>query len=418
MSTAATAPVTETAAGPGALSPTDARVNIGVAALAMVATLPGRTHGLGLITEGLLRDLHLDRITYASINLWATLLGALFCLPCGYLTDRLGPRRLLTAVVLLLGAVVLGMSGAATVGLMAVLILLTRGLGQSALSVVSLAILGKSFGRRTARVTGVYSALVGLGFSLSFKGVQAADRWLNHDWRLLWAGIGWVLVLGVAPLGWLAARDPTRTQGRRTDIAGDGATLGQALRSPAFWTFGVAMSLYGLIVSGIALFNESVLAERGFDRQVYLQVLTLTSFLTLGFNFLGGWLAQRWPMGRLLGLAMLVLAGAMLGLPHLTTITHVYLYAVAMAFAGGTVTVIFFAFWAHAYGRAHLGQVQGAAQMLTVLASAVGPLLLAGSKQRYDSYAPLFQALALTAALLAPCVWLVPVPNPSRSDNP
>jgi hypothetical protein len=418
MSTATTAPATETATEPGTLLPTGAWVNVGVAALAMVATLPGRTHGLGLVTEGLLRDLHLDRVTYAGINLWATLVGALFCLPCGYLTDRLGPRRLLTAVVPLLGAVVLGMSGTATVALMAGLILLTRGLGQSALSVVSLALLGKSFGRHNARATGIYSALVGLGFGLSFKYVRYADTWLNHDWQLLWSMFGWVLVVGVAPLSWLLTRDPSRTHSTREDAGTDGLTLRQALRSPAFWAFGTATSLYGLIASGISLFNESVLAERGFGRDIYLDVAEKSSYMVLGFNLLGGWLAQRWPMGRLLGVAMLVLAGAMLGLPHLTTLTHVHLYAVAMAFAGGTVTVIFFGFWAHAYGGTHVGQIQGAAQTLTVFASAVGPLLLAGSKERYDSYAPLFQGLALAAALLAPCVWLVPIPKPSRSDRP
>src|SRR5689334_10350881 len=61
--------------------------NLGVAALAMVATLPGRTQGLGLVTEPLLADLHLDRVTYAAVNLWATLIGSLFCIPCGRLTD-------------------------------------------------------------------------------------------------------------------------------------------------------------------------------------------------------------------------------------------------------------------------------------------------------------------------------------------
>jgi hypothetical protein len=40
-------------------------VHVVIAALAMVATLPGRTHGLGLITEPLLADLHLDRQMYA-----------------------------------------------------------------------------------------------------------------------------------------------------------------------------------------------------------------------------------------------------------------------------------------------------------------------------------------------------------------
>jgi hypothetical protein len=46
-------------------------VNVFVAAVLMLATLPGRTQGLGLITEPLLKDLHIDRVSYASINLWA-----------------------------------------------------------------------------------------------------------------------------------------------------------------------------------------------------------------------------------------------------------------------------------------------------------------------------------------------------------
>src|SRR5690348_4839937 len=81
-----------------------------VAALAMVATLPGRTHGLGLITEPLLADLRLDRVTFALVNLWATLLGSAFCLPTGWLIDRVGGRAVLLGVTLGLAASVLGMT--------------------------------------------------------------------------------------------------------------------------------------------------------------------------------------------------------------------------------------------------------------------------------------------------------------------
>src|SRR3954469_12333625 len=80
---------------------------VGVAALAMVATLPGRTHGLGLITEPLLADLSLDRVEFAMVNLWATLLGAAFCLPCGWLLDRIGGRVTLLGVTFGLAAAVL-----------------------------------------------------------------------------------------------------------------------------------------------------------------------------------------------------------------------------------------------------------------------------------------------------------------------
>ena len=50
-------------------------INVVVAAVVLLATVPGRTQGLGLITEPMLRDLQLDRVAYANINLWATLLG-------------------------------------------------------------------------------------------------------------------------------------------------------------------------------------------------------------------------------------------------------------------------------------------------------------------------------------------------------
>ena len=118
-----------------------------VAALAMVATLPGRTHGLGLVTEPLLADLGLDRVTFALVNLSATLFGAAFCLPCGWLIDRVGGRVVLLGVTLGLAAAVIGIArvsrwGGLLPGLF-VLVLLTRGLGQSCLSVISLALMGR-----------------------------------------------------------------------------------------------------------------------------------------------------------------------------------------------------------------------------------------------------------------------------------
>src|SRR5688572_445890 len=85
----------------------------GIAAAAMVATLPGRTHGLGLVTEALLADLQLGRVPFAALNFWATLIGAAFCLPVGWLIDRFGVRVVLAAVLGALGAVVFAVTGVA-----------------------------------------------------------------------------------------------------------------------------------------------------------------------------------------------------------------------------------------------------------------------------------------------------------------
>ena len=85
-----------------------------------------------------------------------------------------------------------------------------------------------------------------------------------------------------------------------------------------------------------------------------------------------------WPMGRLLALASLLLTAALLGLSHHFGIGGTGLHrAAALASAGAAVMVTFFAVWRYAFGHTNLGQIQGAAQTMTVIASALGPVLFA-----------------------------------------
>jgi MFS family permease len=391
-------------------------VNLGVAALAMVGTLPGRSQGLGLVTEPLMRDLRVDRVLFAEINLLATLLGSLFCLGIGRLIDRVGSRAVLGAVSAALGLVVLAMSRSSGVVSLLLLVTLTRGFGQSALSVASLALVGKWFSRRLTLAMGVYSVVISIGFMAAFPAVGAAV--LARGWRAAWAGIGWALLLGLAPLAlWLVRSTPesigVELDGARAAESG-GATLGEALRTPAFWVFALAASVYGLVASGIALFNESILAERGFAAASYHRSLAITALSALVGNFAGGAFASKRDVRALLAVAMLLLTGALLALPQVSSEGHVAAYAAVMGLAGGFVMVVFFSFWGSVYGRAQLGRIQGAAQILTVLASAVGPLLLAQCVAVTGSYATAFQALAGLVAALGLLAALVPLPSVQR----
>ena len=64
--------------------------NVVVAAIVMVATIPGRVYGLALITEPLLLDFDIDRTTFGMINLWATLAVAALSVGFGTLITRFG----------------------------------------------------------------------------------------------------------------------------------------------------------------------------------------------------------------------------------------------------------------------------------------------------------------------------------------
>jgi MFS family permease len=385
-----------------------------LAAAAMVGTLPGRTQGLGLVTEPLIADLQIGRVEYAQLNLWATLIGSLFAIGIGRFIDRLGARIVLTAVVASLGAVVCAMSGAQSFWSLAVAVTLTRGLGQSALSVISLAMVGQWFVNGIDKAMAIYSIVMSIGFMIAFPLVGSVVQ--SAGWRAAWFAIGIALLAVLAPLSFfLAGRAPLApehdTHPSHTTHFASGATWQEAVATPAFWTFSVGAALYGLVASGIGLFNESILAERGFGPDIYYQTLIVTALTALIGNFGGGWLAVRISLPNLLAISLFVLAAGLAALPHVSTIMQVMVWAVAMGLGGGLVMVLFFSVWPRVYGRAHLGRIQGAAQAMTVLASAIGPLLLAACVEWTGSYSGMFNVLAAVIGLAAFSALLTPLPR-------
>ena len=185
---------------------------------------------------------------------------------------------MLTTLALLLGVVVVAMSQAVGFAALLVFVTLTRALGQSALSVVSLAMVGKWFRRRLTKAMAIYALVMSVGFMVGVSrgrrrravaglaGRVGRDRrgarcWCWRRWRGCSVGrrrrqSGWR-----STAVWRGGDDCRRSPRR--------ATLARALRSPAFWVFALASAAYGLVASGIGLFNESILAERGFAPDVY-----------------------------------------------------------------------------------------------------------------------------------------------------
>jgi MFS family permease len=397
-----------------------------VAAAAMVGTLPGRTQGLGLITEPLLADLKITRVDYAELNLWATLIGSAGAIGVGRLIDQFGSRIVLTFVAAALATVVCLMSRVTSFTELAIAITLTRALGQSALSVVSLAMVGQWFVRRINAAMAIYSVVMSIGFMIAFPLVGILVQ--NRGWRRAWLSVGVAILAGLAPLAWLVVRRspesiglvpdglPTVDEQRSTMDDAAGYTLRAALLTPAFWVFAIGAALYGLVASGIGLFNESILIERGLGPNIYYQTLVVTAMTGLAGNFLGGWLAGYVPLNRLMAISLFVLTGGLLALPHISTHAMAMAWAACMGLGGGLVMVLFFSVWPRVYGRRHLGRIQGVAQALTVLASALGPLLLATCAAWTGSYRAMFYILAAIIGMFGLAALAVPLPEPKTTE--
>ena len=194
--------------------------------------------------------------------------------------------------------------------------------------------------------------------------------------------------LGLAPLAWLFVRSSPEAIGLEVD-GGDvpprtaargpiDATLGDALGSPAFWVCRAGQldvrahrvghrSVQRVDPGGTRVCARGLSPRSGSDshhgarRQLRRGCVRRPRLAPAGARWRRSCCSPAaWRRSR---------AWSRVG--------HVMAQAVVMGLAGGFVMVVFFSFWGQAYGRTHLGRIQGAAQAMTVLASAVGPLFLA-----------------------------------------
>jgi MFS family permease len=390
-----------------------------LAAVAMAGTLPGRTHGLGLITKRLLDDFpSISQADFGVINFWATILGALFCLPCGWLADRVGLRQVVGGVTLALAGTVAWMSMLEDRMSLLVAITLSRGIGQSMLSVISITMVGKWFQRRMGVAMGTYAVLMSLMMAVG-TGV-VGYRVSQLGWRHAWLEVAYGL-FAITPLLWLLTRN--QPADRTIEFSGDEAaiepriveascaTWQQALATPCFWVFAGSISLFGLVSSGVSLFQQFIMAERGLNETVFQTCLVIGLLTGMVANLAVGGLARKLPLQALLAVAMLLFATATAVLALVRSPAEAYACAVVNGAAGGSITVLFFAVWGHAYGPAQLGRIQSLAQMMTVFASALGPLVVAKSQAGTGSYRFILTSFAISAAVLAVIAWFTPVPN-------
>ena len=202
-----------------------------LAAAAMVGTMPGRTNYLGVISKPIIEDpaFGVSEAAFSRLNFWAVLIGAGLCLPVGWLIDRLGVRLMLAAVAAALGGVAVWMSGAGDWLALFVALILVRGLGQGALSVVSLAMVGKWFTRRLGIAMAVFTVLLTFGFIAGALWLEGEVK-AREDWRAPWAMLGYGL-FGLAALGLLFARSTPEVVGIKPESGEQSAVSGGQAKS-------------------------------------------------------------------------------------------------------------------------------------------------------------------------------------------
>ena len=284
---------------------------------------------------------------------------------------------------------------------------------RGVLALLSTSLVAKSFPRGTAIVMAIFSILVAAMFAGGVSLIKLGLTDWHMTWREIWLVIAGVMLFAVTPFGWFVTREPRSAAELDTNRPAGAApelTIWPALRSPVFILFGLSCLVTGTANAGVALFNESVFKDRGLSRDVFFDSLTIGIVAAAFFKLFGGWLCQKWSMGKMSALTVILYGLTYLWVPSLSTANEAYVWSVVKSLAFSVHTVIYFAIWSYAFGRRDIAQIQGAAHLLTITASGLGPVIFGACRDQFGSYDPCMYASAIGSLLIGVAMWFVPVP--------
>lgn len=394
-----------------------------VSTVGLVMSAPGQTIGVSVFTEPLLATTGLSRMQFSNAYLMGTLASGLLLPYAGTMIDRFGVRRGSIFASVGLGFVLACLSKldwaaeklagefitstGAAYALLTVGFLVLRFTGQGVLTLVCRIMLARWFERRR----GLVSSIAGPFASFAFAGSPILlAAWVSESgWREAWQEMALVVGIGMSAFGWLFFRDNPEECGlevdggpsptletvdvhQKTPLAAAKApdtadfTRAEALRTSAFWIVTLAVGSHAMVGTGIALHIVDLGAEAGLTEAQSLGLFLPVTLISMPTGIAMGMAVDRFPI-RFLILGMLSGQILMFSLaPHLGD-PILYMFCLAgWGFSAGFYGPLTVAALPNFFGRTHLGAIQGVMMMVIVIASALGPALLATAKSSFGSY--------------------------------
>lgn len=385
-------------------------VVLGASTIGMAMTIPGQTIGVSVFLDSIIADLGLSRSVVSGAYTVGTLAASLALPFVGRQIDRVGPRRAVVVIATLFALACAFMGLVA--GFITLLIGFTalRGLGQGALSLVSIHSINIWFVRRRGLAVG----LAGVGFAAATSVLPIGLDWLmgGVGWRWAYALLGLVVLTVMIPVGGGLFRHRPEHYGLVPDkLAGDDidpATpvevhyeLGEARRTLTFWLYVTGGFLMASFGTGLVFHHFSIMFENGVDRPAAALMFIAYGVLVAITTLVTGFLIDRVPPRFLLSVALGLMAAAMFSAGSIATTGAVVGYGVLLGGMQGMNQAIQSTVYGHYFGRIHFGAIKGLATTIMVAGTAGGPLLLAWGYDFSGGYQSVLWVAALVPLLLS-----------------
>ncbi len=352
-----------------------ARIHVAITAfLALFSIVGVALYGLPFFYDFMVQDFGWTRRKVTSGNAYSKLLvGPAFGFLAGWIVDRMGPRRLMLAGIMMAGTALVGLGSISTLG-MFYFFYLFNALGY---------VCGGPLPNQVL-LSRWYDKARGKAMGFAYLGI----------------GIGGTIVPRLEspnPLGGKAGERP------------EYAPVGPVFRNPAFYLLALgSMCSIGAVGGTMQNLKLFLSLDQKLPQGQIANVLSLVLLGSIAGRLLMGWLADRYPKKYVMLLIYTIVASAVPLLFYASVPGLLYAFAIIFGIGLGGDYMIIPLMAAELFGIKVLGRLMGVILTADGVAEALSPMLVATIRDSSGSYAFGFSLLIILAIIGAVSVAMLP----------
>lgn len=333
-------------------------------------------------------------LAYSLVSIIQAFLGIIM----GGLTDKLGPRIVITVFGAFLGISYLLLSSVNALWQFQLYYALAA-IGLSTATIPVMATVARWWMKRRSMVTGIVQAGAGIGGFI----FSPLTGWLilNHGWRSSYVVLGIIALASIIMAGLSIKRDPGEVgqfaDGEKQNIKSlqkrqspalqtSGFSLKEALKSRHFWVLVGLFFSFGFSRSTFLPHIAAHVQDLGFSLTDGARVVAALTVSSIGGRLWMGWLSNRLVYVVSFGLTTIALTWALVT----RDLWGLYSFAIVFGFAWGAQAVLRFTLVAEEFGLASLGLIMGVLGFSEAGASAFGSYYAGYIFDITRSYQPVF----------------------------
>jgi MFS family permease len=354
-----------------------------VASFSIMFVMWGVHYAFGVFFTPILTDFGWTRAMTSGAYSLCTIMNGLLVIVMGGLTDKLGPRLVMTFCGICLGLGYYLMSRLEAMWQLYLFYGVIIGIGMSGSFIPLVSTVVRWFVERRGVMTGIVASGTGAG---ALIGPPVANLLISKfSWRISFQVLGGIALVVIVLFAQLLRRDPAQVGQRpygenqenknEAGLSGEGLSLMEALFMGRFWIFFASGFCYGFCVFSIMVHIVPHAIESGFSSARAANMLATIGAAAIVGKVLLGRMGDIWGSRQLMMFSFILMAISLLSLMMVKNFWILHLIVGGFGIAYGGIAVSHSPIVALLFGlRAH-GLIFGILGVGVAIGGAIGPFL-------------------------------------------